>query len=206
MIDSRYINELEQKVSALEKKCSRSNQAAEKYQSAFENSREALQLFSREKKFLDVNQRMVQLCQYSRIELLSMSLDTLFPDFSARYDMPTEQKPGNSPPFVLETTLLTRKKDRIPVELSICPLPFQASGTLVFQGVIRDISQTKHLLNKLKNYQEKNLHLSETLNAGISRSTAGPKGRYIEVNQAMANILGDSRAELFNMNIYALLT
>lgn len=50
--------------------------------------------------------------------------------------------------------------------------------------------------------RRKNLHLVENLSAGIARSTPGKNGKFIEVNQAMVDILGFSRAELFAMNLY----
>ncbi len=144
MIDSESVNKLSQKVSALEIKCSLSNQTAQRYQSAFENSREALLLFSRRKKFLNVSKRLVQLSQYSKQELLSMTLDILFPDLLSHLHIPTvEQENQTFLPCVFETLLLTQRKNRVPVKISVCLLPFQPNADLVFQGTIHDITLGK---------------------------------------------------------------
>jgi two-component system cell cycle sensor histidine kinase/response regulator CckA len=206
MMDNGYIDKLKAKISALEIQHTSSSQTIEKYQSAFENSRQALLLFSRGKKLLDVNKQFTRLSLYSKNELLCIPLDTLLPDLFTRYGLPPSEQVTTPPlPLVFDTTLVTQKKTRIPVEISICLLPLKNSP-LVFQGVIRDISKTNYLLSRLEKSQEKNIRLSETLNAGISRSTSGPSGRYIEVNQAMVNILGYSRKELFKMNLHTLFT
>ena len=112
MIDGRHVNGLEQKT-ALEIKDSLSCHA-QRYQSAFENAREALLLFSREKEFLDVNKQLVLLSRYSKQELLSISLDTLFPDLLAHLHIPTEQGNQTFLPCVFETLLLTQKKTGFP--------------------------------------------------------------------------------------------
>jgi len=59
----------------------------------------------------------------------------------------------------------------------------------------------KQAEDDLQKSEEKYRSLVENVNVGICRVTPGKKGRYIEVNQAMSEILGYSREEILRMNV-----
>ncbi|RLC25943.1 MAG: hypothetical protein DRH93_00455 [Deltaproteobacteria bacterium] len=62
--------------------------------------------------------------------------------------------------------------------------------------------EKKQILDKLKKSEERYQNLIENLDTGITRSTPGPDGRYIEVNPYMVSLLGYSKEDLFKSNIF----
>ena len=62
--------------------------------------------------------------------------------------------------------------------------------------------EKKQILDKLKKSEERYQNLIENLDTGITRSTPGPVGRYIEVNPYMVSLLGYSKEDLFKSNIF----
>lgn len=180
---------------------------AERYKSSFENSRDAMNIFSLNQKILDVNFSLVRLSQYSREDLLAMPLSNLFPEIltdkgARRMDL-LRTKTELS---LFETFLLTKNKKKIPVEIVVTFLENIDEKEIICQGNIRNISQRKQALNKLKKNQEKYLSLIENLDAGISRSTPGLNGRFIEVNKAIVKILGYPKEELFKSCLFKFYT
>ncbi len=176
------------------------------YRACFENSRDAMNIFSLNKKILDVNKSLVLLSGYSKEELLSMQLNDLYPESGSRESqkrIALLKEKKQIPLF--ETTLLTKNNRQIPVEIAVTFLDDWKNGELVCQGNIRDISGSKRVLTKLKKSEEKFRSLIENLDAGIARSTPGPLGKYIEVNQAMVDLLGYSKEELFKTNLFGFL-
>ncbi|MCF6246602.1 MAG: PAS domain S-box protein [Desulfobacula sp.] len=197
------MNDKKQKPYSLEEKSNKLKQLVARYQASFENSRDAMNIFSMDRRILDVNNSLLQLSGYTRKELLSMHLSDLYPqalstNSEQRFkDLIQEEK---LPLF--ETFLLTKDNKKIPVEIAVTFLEHWKDETRVCQGIIRDISQTKAVLAKLKKSEEKYRGLIENLDVGISRSTPGPDGRYIEVNQALVDLLGYSKKQLFKSNIF----
>jgi len=62
--------------------------------------------------------------------------------------------------------------------------------------------EKKQILDKLKKSEERYQNLIGNLDAGITRSTPGPDGKYIEVNPYMVSLLGYSKEDLFKTNIF----
>ncbi|MEH0022727.1 MAG: ATP-binding protein [Desulfobacter sp.] len=183
-----------------QKECIRCGQRAGtgSYRSAFEHSGEALFLISREKTIIEANPILARISQYSRQELASMPFDTLFPKVSDhQFLLSADRLTCDCPLFTFETTLKTKNRLEIPVEIAVSPLP--GMGGPVFQAYARDISRTgqKAALSTLATP-------SAAAGIGISRSTPGPEGRYIKVNPAMPLILGYALSDFLDLNIFRL--
>ncbi|MDO9578021.1 MAG: PAS domain S-box protein [Candidatus Cloacimonadales bacterium] len=93
-------------------------------------------------------------------------------------------------------------------------------GKQLLQATVRDISKQKKTEEELENYrqhleklvaertnelkesEEKFRTITENINLGIYRNTAGSKGRFIEVNPAFVKMFGfESKAELMNLTV-----
>ena len=176
---------------------------ASRYQASFENSRDAMNIFTLDLKILDVNKRLVQLSGYSREELLSMQLNDLYPETLSKEGLQRLDQLKNKKKMPwFETILINKAQKKIPVEIAVFLLENRNDGEVACQGNIRDISQAKSVLGKLKKSEEKYRSLIENLDVGIARSTPGFDGRYIEVNQAMVDLLGYTKQELFKTNLF----
>ncbi|MDL1959364.1 MAG: PAS domain S-box protein [Deltaproteobacteria bacterium] len=119
-------------------------QAEERYRVSFDNFIDAINIFSKDRRFLDVNKKLIQLSGYSKKELLSMKLEDLYPE---SVKPPTEERiqkilQGEEVP-VFETYFLTKGGEKIPVEIGVSALKNLYGQEIVFQGSIRDIIERK---------------------------------------------------------------
>lgn len=139
-------------------------ESEERYRTLFDNSRNAINIFPKDRKFLDVNKKLVQLSGYSKKQLLSMKLEDLFPEAvkPAIKERIKKMLQGEELP-VFETYLLTKKGKRIPVEIGVTALKNCYRQKVVFQGNIRDITERKHAEKKLLAYQEQLRSLASEL-------------------------------------------
>ncbi len=177
---------------------------ASRYRASFENARDGVNIFSLDRRIIDVNKRMVQLSGYSREELIGMRLSDLYPEAlsdEGHRRMERLKDKQNLPLF--ESFLLTKSQKRIPVEIAVTYLEGWEEDELVCQGNVRDISLTRSVMNRLKKSEAKYRSLLDNIDVGIARSTPGAQGRFIEVNPAMVEMLGYPESELFNANLSA---
>ncbi len=134
-------------------------ESEEKYRASFEESRDAINVFSLERKILDANQKLIQLSGYSKEELLSMNLQELYPEASSPATEERIKKilKGGALP-VFESYLLSKDQRKIPVEIALCLLKNCYGKKIVFQGNVRDITKRKLVEEELNKHQE---HLEE---------------------------------------------
>jgi PAS domain S-box-containing protein/putative nucleotidyltransferase with HDIG domain len=59
-----------------------------------------------------------------------------------------------------------------------------------FIGILRDVTEQRIAQEALRRSEEKYKTLTENINVGVYRNTPGPKGRFIEVNQALIKMFG----------------
>jgi len=129
------------------------SESEKRYRSTFENSRDAINVFSKDKRILDVNKQLIQLSGYSREELLSMKLEDLYPEtagFQTEERIKKMQKNMEIPIF--EANLKTKHDQSIPVEIGVTPLKRSYGEDTVFLSNIRDITERKHVEKQLKEH------------------------------------------------------
>ncbi|MDI6723093.1 MAG: PAS domain S-box protein [Methanobacterium sp.] len=129
------------------------SESEKRYRSTFENSRDAINVFSKDKRILDVNKQLIQLSGYSREELLSMKLEDLYPEtagFQTEERIKKMQKNMEIPIF--EANLKTKHDQSIPVEIGVTPLKRSYGEDTVFLSNIRDITERKHAEKQLKEH------------------------------------------------------
>ena len=163
---TQELKELQQRTAELEKLVSQHQQteeklreSEEKYRASFEKSRDAINIFSKERDILDFNQKLIQLSRYSGEELLCMKLQDLYPEASQPATKKRIQKmlQGEAPP-IFETYLLTKRGKKIPIEVAVTPLKNCYCRKVVFQGNIRDITDRKLVEKELEGHH---VHLEE---------------------------------------------
>jgi PAS domain S-box-containing protein/putative nucleotidyltransferase with HDIG domain len=158
--------QLRKKVVGLEKSKARQErvenklrESEEKYRASFEESRDAINIFSIDKKILDANEKLGQLSGYSKDELLSLKLQDLYPEASKPQTDERIKKmlKGEALP-VFETYLLTKSGKKVSVEIALCALQNCYGERIVLQGNVRDITERKRVEEDLRKHQE---HLEE---------------------------------------------
>ena len=145
-------------------------ESEEKYRTSFENSRDAINIFSQNRKFLDVNRKLVQLSGYSKKRLLSMKLEDLYPEVvnPATKERIETMLQGKELP-VFETYLLTKKGKKIPVEAGVTALRDCFAQKIVFQSNIRDITERKRAEEHIHSLTQQLIKAQENERQRISR-------------------------------------
>lgn len=71
-----------------------------------------------------------------------------------------------------------------------------------FIATVRDITERKRAHEALRRSEEKYKTLTENINVGVYRNTAGPRGKFIEVNPAIVKMFGyNSKEEFLTLNV-----
>lgn len=135
----------------------------ERYRVSFEKARDGITVFSEDQKFLSVNEEIIRLSGYSKEEILSLNLSDIFLEASSpesKERIVRMQKGEMIPPF--EAQLLTTSGNTIPVEISVTSMRNLYGFDIVFQGVVRDITERKKTEEELRKHEQQ---LSSIYNA-----------------------------------------
>jgi PAS domain S-box-containing protein len=157
----------------------------------FESAPDAYYLNDLKGNFIDGNKAAEKLTGYKREELVGMSflkLNLLSAEFipKAAYLLVKNLRGKSTGP---DEFLLKRKDgSKVAVEISTHPVKFQ--GKTVVLGIARDITERKKAEQALKENEEKYRTLTENVNIGVYRNTAGAEGRFLEANSAMVKMFG----------------
>ncbi|MBW1740452.1 MAG: PAS domain S-box protein, partial [Deltaproteobacteria bacterium] len=140
-------------------------ESEERYRTLFEQSRDAIYITTREGKFVDANQSMLDLFGYSREELIDLNALTIYvnPDDRSRFQQEIEQKG-----FVRDYEVKFRKKGGAEMTCLLTATVRRAhdGDILGYQGIIRDITDRKRLEAQL--LQAQKMEAIGTLAGGIA--------------------------------------
>ncbi len=158
----------------------------EEYRSLFEQSRDAIYVTTREGRFIDVNQSMLDLFGYTREELLETDARDIYvePADRDRFQQEIEQKGS-----VLDYEVRFRKKDATPMDcLLTATLRHAEDGSIVgYQGIIRDISERKQAQEALESSRDELRRLATQLQLVREEERAAVAWElHDEVGQALA--------------------
>jgi two-component system, cell cycle sensor histidine kinase and response regulator CckA len=126
----------------------------EKYHATFQEARDAIIVFTTERKIVDGNRSLSYLSGYALEEVLDFSLADLFPDTSpdAAKKRMVALTCGETIP-IFEEKLYTKNGTIVPVEIAIATMRNCYGYDLVFQGTVRDITDRKKAEEAVRNSQ-----------------------------------------------------
>ena len=156
--------------------------------SLFENSPEAIVLLDKRNRVLRANPEFYRLFAYSEDEIEGKHIDSLiassaeFPEASG-----FSERAEKGEHLSAEST--RRRKDGLPVDVSILGAPIEVDGQVVgIFGIYRDISDRKRVEHELAVSEQKYRTLFEEAPIGIFQSTS--YGKFLSVNESTAEIFG----------------
>ncbi|MCX6575261.1 MAG: PAS domain S-box protein, partial [Candidatus Aminicenantes bacterium] len=175
----------------------------ERFRLVFESAPDAYYLNDLKGNFIDGNKAAEKLTGYKREELVGMSflkLNLLSAEFipKAAYLLFKNLRNKSTGPdeFIL------KRKDGSKVTVEISTHPVRLEGKTVVLGIARDITERKKAEQALKENEEKYRTLTENVNIGVYRNTAGAKGRFLEANSALVKMFGyKNKKEFLALNV-----
>lgn len=173
-------------------------QSEERYRVLFDNFIDAINIFSKDRRFLDVNKKLIQLSGYRKKELLSMKLEDLYPE-SIR--PPIEEKiqniiQGREVP-VFETYFFTKEGKKIPVEIGVSVLKNCYGQETVFQGSIRSIIERKRAQEQVHILSQQLMKAQEAERQRISRNLHDLVGQDLSALKIGLDTLFDDQHEVY---------
>ena len=176
---------------------------SEKYRSIFENIQDIYYETALDGTVLEVSPsiEIVSKGQYKRDYFIGKSMLDFYANPKERDTLlMILQKQGRVSD--MEITLKNRDGSLIPCSISAM-LKYDADGKPTkLVGSMRDITERKKAEEERHESEEKYRTLVENVNIGIYRRTSGMRGRFLQVNPAMAVIFGYASVDEF-MNIFA---
>ena len=155
--------ELRQRIAELEKL---EKEHLSVHRALFEGSRDAIYITAREGEFLDVNQSMLDLFGYSREEMIGLNARKtyVYPEDRTKFQQEIERRG-----FVRDYEIKLRKKNGIEMEcLFTATVRWADDGNILgYQGIIRDITEHKQVLEVLHTEKQRFQTLSENAPFGI---------------------------------------
>lgn len=172
-------------------------ESEERYRASFDNSVDAINIFSEDRKCLDVNKKLIQFSGYSKKELLSMKLEDLYPE---SVKPATEQRIRKmlqgEEVSVFETYLLTKKGEKIPVEVGVSALKNCYGQEIVFQGNIRDIIERKRAQEHVQTLSRQLMKAQETERQRLSRNLHDLVGQDLSALKISLDTLFDDQPQV----------
>jgi PAS domain S-box-containing protein len=173
-------------------------------QSSFylDNINDTLIVLGDKREIVKVNKEFSNLWGYSSEEVLGKPVSLLFPE----EDMPkhlSEMKEAVSTkkPRNFETVALTKSGEKVLLSIRGSAI-FDEDGKLEgFIGIFRDITEKKHIEEKLKESEEQYRQLSEATFEGV---IVHDKGKILDVNQNFTTMFRYDKSELIGMNGFEL--
>lgn len=165
----------------------------EKYRRLFEQSRDAIYITTREGRFIDANQAMLDLFGYHRGEMLATDVRKIYVDQADRDRFQQEIESKGS---VIDYEVRFRKRDETPMDCLLTATMRKAEdgSILGYQGVIRDITERKKAEEALRASEEFSSSLMKNAPTPLLVANADSTLRY--VNSALTQLTGFSPSEL----------
>ncbi|MFW6056815.1 MAG: PAS domain S-box protein, partial [Chloroflexota bacterium] len=179
------------------------SQSEEEYRRLFEQSRDAVYLIAADGSITNANEAATELFGYTREELLSMNVQSLYADPSIRSEVSGEAlERGGLKDFALA---FRRKDGEIRECVVTATVLRNTEGDFAgFQTVIRDVTEQKRLEQALRESEE---HYRTIFEQSLDALyVVDVDGRAIEANQRWLDMFGYTREELSSLralDVYA---
>ena len=136
-----------------------------RYRALFEGSRDAIYITTREGEIVDANQSMIDLFGYRREEIIGLNARKTYvcPEDRTKFQQEIEREG-----YVRDYEIKLRKKDGTEMECLLTATVRRADGSIAgYQGIIRDITEHKQVLNELRTEKQRFQTLSENAPFGM---------------------------------------
>lgn len=166
-------------------------ESEEKYRSLFNESRDAIYITSREGRFLDANQALLDLFGYGREELLNnlnVRATYAHPEDRDRFQSEVERSGS-----VRDYEVVFKKKDGTRMDcLLTATVRKSARGEILgYQGIIRDITNYKRAQEALKESSERIKRFAYSVSHDLKSPAVGIYGLTRRLHQAYAEQLDE---------------
>jgi PAS domain S-box-containing protein len=153
-------------------------ESEKRYRALFEGSRDAIYITVREGEIVDANQSMIDLFGYSREEIIGLNARKtyVYPEDRKKFQQEVEREG-----YVRDYEIKLRKKDGTEMVCLLTATVRRADeGNVVgYQGILRDITEHKQVLNELHTEKQRFQTLSENAQFGIVMIEKDDTFRYI---------------------------
>jgi two-component system cell cycle sensor histidine kinase/response regulator CckA len=162
-------------------------ESEKRYRALFEGSRDAIYITVREGEIVDANQSMIDLFGYSREEIIGLNARKtyVYPEDRKKFQQEIEHKG-----YVRDYEIKLRKKDGTEMVCLLTATVRRANdGNIVgYQGILRDITEHKQVLNELHTEKQRFQTLSE--NAPFGMVMIDKEGAFRYINPKFRELFG----------------
>ena len=165
-----------------------------RYRALFEGSRDAIYITTREGEIIDANQSMLDLFGYSRKEIIGLNARKTYvhPEDRTKFQQEIEREG-----YVRDYEIKLRKKDGTEMECLLTATVRRVDRNIVgYQGIIRDITERKRVLNELRTEKERFETLAE--NAPFGMVMIPKDGTFEYINPKFRELFGYDLREVPN--------
>ncbi len=169
-----------------------------KFRTLFEKSMDAIYIRSNEGYFIDVNRAMLEMLGYTREELIGKEITAIFALQEERRKF--EELRGRTGSLRDYEIQLIRRDRRVIDCLISTTVQKNTRGVVIgYQGIIRDITQHKIMVNSLRESETRFRALAESIASAIFIIQ---RTHFIYVNPAFERMSGYSREELSTLSFW----
>jgi PAS domain S-box-containing protein len=162
-------------------------ESEKRYRALFEGSRDAIYITIREGEIVDANQSMLDLFGYGREEIIGLNARKTYvcPEDRTRFQQEIEREG-----FVRDYEIKLRKKDGTEMVCLLTATVRRANdGNIAgYQGILRDITEHKQVLNELHTEKQRFQTLSE--NAPFGMVMIDKEGAFRYINPKFRELFG----------------
>ncbi len=171
-------------------------ESEERFRSLFEESRDAILVSDQDGRTIEFNQAALDLFRCTREEMMAINAQERYIDPADRERFLWEIEETG---YVKDFEVKLRKKDGTEmICLNSTTSYLVGDGSLLYQGITRDITKWKRTEEALRESEERYRSLfEESLDAIVFTH---PDGRTIEFNQAALDLFGCTREEMVRQN------
>jgi PAS domain S-box-containing protein len=169
----------------------------ERYQTFYENSRDAVYITTRDGTYVDANRAALDLFGYTRAEMKKVKALQLYADpADARRLQDEIEKKG----FAQDFEVRLRKKDGTEMDclFSITALRGDDGSILEFQGIARDVTERKRTDQALRKSEAKYRNIFDSMLEGYFEVDL--TGNFTFFNEAVSKFFGYSHDKLMGLN------
>ena len=174
----------------------------EKYRKLFKNSIEGIGIYKMDR-FITANKTLLDIFGYETLQEFIKVPFTYHVALESRKmfkERMRKRQRGESLALRYEYKIIRRDGQLRDIEASTTEILI--GDEKYVQGTFRDITERKYAEEELRKNKEKYKTLTQNINVGLYRNTAGAKGRFIEANPAVVKMFGyGSKEEFLSMRV-----